>query len=108
MAQRSRVSPRRSSPEPNTSSSLDSYFTAQVGERVILNAHIFDGDASTLSMDERGYLWKMQTPYGSNVNLSNPHMASPAFIPDVPGEYKASLLTPLGLATVIIMVSYAG
>jgi hypothetical protein len=75
--------------------------TARVGDRVMLNAHQFDWDG----LSPADYGWRVVSPDGWPVDLTNPHMPGPSFIPLVPGAYKATIGTPHGDATVTITVT---
>jgi len=62
------------------------------------NQTVFVGDTVTLAgsgtdpdQDPLTYLWVFTRPDGSGASLTNTHVATPTFVPDVAGVYTGSL-----------------
>jgi len=65
-----------------------------VGSLVTLDGrNSYDPDGDLIS-----YKWAINPPSGSNANLNNPTSVMPTFTPDVPGEYRISLIVNDGQA----------
>src|SRR5437773_10635780 len=74
---------------------------ATVGENVIINGAGYRmGDMLVPT-----YNWMMIGPNGGNVSLTNADKVSPSFVPQEAGDYKATLVTIDGPATVVIHVA---
>ena len=67
--------------------------TVYVGDTVRLDG----GGSSDVDGDALTYIWSLTTPTGSQVGLSDPTLANPTFIPDVPGTYVAQLIVNDGM-----------